>query len=112
MVFTGVLGGNGPTEREGKKVRQFDDIMADESLRDPAEIHLACGHTIPNTGGVEVFNYYDLKVTVSRRVTMPEVDTSGLLPNGVTYWFSDVDGSRATCLDCARRRHPERFGAA
>ena len=69
-------------------------------LHNPDRIHLACGHTIPNTGGVTVWDYYDGKESVSRHVTEPAIDTSGRLPGGVTYWFSDVDGSRAICMDC------------
>jgi hypothetical protein len=67
----------------------------------PAEVTLACGHRIPNTGGVKVWNYYDMVWTTTQIVSRPDIDTSGRLPNGVTYWItSSADCSRATCEKC------------
>jgi hypothetical protein len=75
---------------------------------DPAEFHLVCGHTIPNVKGTVAFNYYDMRWTEVRQGPhRPDVDTSGQLPDGVTYWFSDVDGSRACCVPCAKKLYPE-----
>lgn len=83
-------------------MRNIREILADKDLWSPERIHLACGHSIPNTGGVVVWDYYDLREVTTKVVDRPDVDTSGLLPGGVTYWFSSVDGSRACCLGCRR----------
>ena len=76
---------------------------------DPAEFHLICGHTLPNVVGERAFNYYDLRwCSVQPGPHRPDVDTSGQLPNGVTYWFAlPVDCSRAVCVPCAKRMYPE-----
>ena len=83
-------------------MRDIMELLADKSLWDPEVVYLACGHSVPNPGGIVVWDYYDLKETTTTVVSEPAVDTSGLLPNGVTYWFADVDGSRACCLGCRR----------
>jgi hypothetical protein len=76
---------------------------------DPAEFHLICGHTLANKVGERAFNYYDMRwCEVRPGPHRPDVDTSGQLPNGVTYWFCDVDGSRACCVPCAKRMYPKR----
>jgi len=64
---------------------------------------LMCGHRIPATGGVRVWNYYDGRWTVTADPVewSVAVDTSCCLPHGITWWFADVDLSRATCEACA-----------
>lgn len=72
-----------------------------ERFANPATLVLACGHSIPNQAGVRFWNYYDqVWGTITRPAVDPDVDTSGRLPNGITYWFSNVDNSRATCENC------------
>ena len=71
----------------------------------PTELVLACGHSIPNEAGTPYFNYYDgVFGKIARPATKPDVDTSGQLPNGITYWFADVDNSRAVCEPCGHER--------
>lgn len=86
-------------------MRDRMELLNDQSLWNPEVVHMACGHSVPNVGNVEVFNYYDMKRMLTRVADRPDVDTSGQLPNGVTYWFDSViDGSRAICLACAKRK--------
>lgn len=75
----------------------------------PTELVLACGHSIPNVAGTRYYNHYDWAFgTITRPATTPDVDTSGLLPNGVTYWFASVDNSRAFCVACGERQEARR----
>jgi hypothetical protein len=81
------------------KTRQ--ELLADPALHNPAELTLACGHRIPNVGGIRAWNHYDLRWVTTTVATTPDVDTSGRLPHGATYWaIGDVDCSRATCEAC------------
>lgn len=71
----------------------------------PKTLTLACGHVIPNAAGAQFWDYYGLKWgMITTPVVRADVDTSGLLPHGVTYWFTDVDNSRAVCEDCGKKR--------
>lgn len=83
-------------------MRDIIEILNDKDLWDPEVVHLACGHSVPNVGGIVLWDYYDMVEFTTTIVSRPDVDTSGLLPNGVTYWFSRVDGSRSCCLGCRR----------
>lgn len=75
---------------------------------DPADFWLICGHLLPNRVGKRAFNYYDMKwCEVRPGPHRPEVDTSGRLPHGITYWFSEVDGSRACCETCVKWLYPD-----
>jgi hypothetical protein len=77
-----------------------------EFYSNPASLHLACGHSILNEVGQRFYNYYDqVWGVLERPADKPDVDTSGRLPNGVTYWFSDVDNSRSTCVECGTKEH-------
>jgi len=68
----------------------------------PVTLTLACGHTVFNEAGTRTFNYYDQKFEVmSKPAVNPDVDASGLLPLGITYWITSVDCSRSTCVDCS-----------
>lgn len=84
-------------------------IDKDPELLAPAKLTLACGHTVPNAAGTEVWNYYDWTfVTMSGPTEQHDIDidTSDRLPNGITYWLpgTGIDCSRSTCRDCATRR--------
>lgn len=87
---------------------RLTELQQDPAFNDPAEVFMVCGHSVPNTGDIVVFNYYDARKVVTRKVTGRDmqIDTSGQLPNGVTYWFSYVDGSRTCCMGCAKRFYP------
>ncbi len=88
--------------------KQLEELKADPAFNDPAVVHMICGHSVPNTGDIVVFNYYDGRKVMTRKVTGHDmqIDTSGQLPHGVTYWFSYVDGSRTCCMGCAKRYYP------
>lgn len=76
----------------------------------PVTVTLACGHSVLNEAGTEIFNYYDLRVEVmTKACTDPDIDTSGDLPNGITYWITSVDCSRSCCIPCANKHHPDLF---
>lgn len=77
----------------------------------PELIRMACGHSVRNAEGSEIYNYYDCEPgTITRPATYrdEEVDTSGLLPGGRTWWVDTtaglIDGSRMICLRCAEER--------
>jgi hypothetical protein len=71
----------------------------------PTHLTLACGHVVPNVVGTVTYNYYDGEWDSVRNANArPDVDTSGALPNGVTYWFSNVDNSRSICAECGKER--------
>lgn len=72
----------------------------------PDTIPLACGHHIPATEGIRVWNYYDSRWATTEAVDqwVCEPDTSGLFKTGFTYWFTYIDQSRAICEGCAVRR--------
>lgn len=92
-----------PREREqNPEMKSYDEI---KHLTNPEVFHLACGHTIPNVRGQKVWNYYDMVwETVTHPDARPDIDTSGQLPGGVTYWFCSVDNSRATCVPCGEKQ--------
>ena len=76
----------------------------------PVTVTLACGHSVLNEAGTEIFNYYDMKPQVmSKACAEPDIDASGLLPNGITYWITSVDCSRSCCMACAQRLYPHHF---
>jgi hypothetical protein len=88
-------------------------LAADPSLLSPASLRLACGHDVPNKVGTPVYNYYDAVWTEQRQGTdeigVVAVDTSGKLPNGITYWcFGPVDNSRVVCRSCGEERERRR----
>lgn len=83
-------------------MRDRMEILNDKALYDPEVVYLACGHSIPNVGGIVVWDFYDMEEYTTTIVSRPDVDTSGRLPNGVTYWFGNIDGSRACCMTCRR----------
>lgn len=77
--------------------------MEDPKIANPETFTLACGCKVPNVPGTQAWNYYDGCVVELTKVSALNIqaDTSGKLPNGVTYWiFGNVDNSRVVCLDC------------
>ena len=77
-------------------------------LLEPREFTLACGHRVPNEIGVPVWNFYDMVPSSVRDVVRRSVvrsDTSGALPDGITYWVfaGSVDCSRVCCEACGVR---------
>lgn len=88
----------------------FELIEREPGLLRPEKLTLACGHTVPNAAGTEVWDYYDWKFATMREAVSHlhhvDIDTSDRLPNGITYWLpgTSVDCSRSTCRDCATRR--------
>jgi len=70
----------------------------------PLTLTLACGHTVLNQKDTVVYNYDDQKWEVmAKPVVDPDIDTSGQLPLGITYWMTSVDCSRACCVSCGEK---------
>lgn len=70
----------------------------------PLTLTLACGHSVLNEAGTFVYNYYDQKwEVITKPVSDPDIDTSGQLPLGITYWMTSVDCSRACCVSCGEK---------
>lgn len=79
----------------------------------PEELHLACGHDVPNAIGTKVYDYYDMRpgtiMTPAVGVMDAQPDTSGMLPGGIAWWVRlegahSLDGSRMICPPCAQRK--------
>lgn len=92
-------------------MKNIQELLDNASLHNPERIPLACGHSIPNTGGLFIFDYYDMRPFTTKVATLPDIDTSGLFPNGATYWMGAVDGSRACCMACGIKQYPSLFGS-
>lgn len=76
--------------------------LEDPALQNPEMVTLECGHKVWNLVGQVIFNYYDMRLEVIQRpVVRPDLTNSPTMPNGVTYWLTGVDCTRACCVNCA-----------
>jgi len=75
----------------------------------PDTLRLADGADVPHEVGTILFSHYDMSVvTIVRKATYAQPDTSGELPNGAAWWVDTdkgtFDGSRMCTLETARKR--------
>ncbi len=87
----------------------MDNLERLRALTPPDTLRLADGADVPHAVGTVVFCHYDMRVvTITRRATYAQPDTSGALPNGAAWWVDtdhgSFDGSRLCTLDTARRK--------
>lgn len=76
--------------------------LHDPALHSPEQVMLECGHYVWNKTGQVLFNYYDMMLEVIvDPATYPDLTNSPTMPNGVTYWLTSVDCTRACCVNCA-----------
>jgi len=76
--------------------------LHDPALESPEKVMLECGHYVWNKPGQIIFNYYDCVVSMIQRTCVrPSLTNSRKMPNGVTYWITNVDCTRACCVNCA-----------
>jgi len=76
--------------------------LHDPALQNPEKVTLECGHEVWNKVGQVIFNYYDMVLEVIIRPAVnPDLTNSPKMPNGVTYWLTSIDCTRACCVNCA-----------